>query len=149
MYLDENKLRSISSSFRNAIRKADLSVVSVGTEAHARMRDFPYGACAEATTLLAIHLIDNYSLKPLVGVVAQIEKAKTWYGSHHWLEHRRIIIDITADQFPMMKNPVIVTRHSALHSRYAKHVFRSPFHYHLEDQLDWMIRLYEAIIRHL
>ena len=146
MHLNEIELHSISKPFRQAIESADFSEASVGAEGHARMDPFPHGVCSEATTLLGIHLATKYMAEPLVGVIAQIEDNGKWFGSHHWLEHDDIIIDITADQFPMVKNPVLVTRQSEFHSKYAKHIFKDQSRFSLEDQQDWMVNLYNAII---
>src|SRR6266849_8715050 len=107
MDIDENKLRRISKGFRRAIEETDFSEASVGTEGHARMSGFPHGACAEATTLLGIYLTKDHSVSPLVEVIAQMVKDGIWLGSHHWLEYNEIVIDITADQFEMVSDPVI------------------------------------------
>lgn len=142
MHLDETSLLLISRAFRRAIENADLSEASVGREAYLRMYNFPDSACAEATTLLGICLTRDYDLSTLVKALAQIEEGDKWVGTHEWLEHNGIIIDITADQFSIVNEPVIVTRQSHFHSQYAREIYKYPVQFRLEDQPDWIVRLY-------
>jgi len=40
------------------------------------------------------------------------------YQSHAWLQRGNLIIDITADQFPEVEDPVIVTTRSPWHEQF-------------------------------
>ena len=109
------------------------------------MKSFPEGACSEACTLFGIYLSEKLGIKPLAERGGHIEEDSAWYGSHHWLEHKEIIIDIAADQFPMVKEPVIVTRISPFHDRYAQKRRTITSTFGLKHQPDWMIALYQAV----
>ncbi|MBI5214402.1 MAG: hypothetical protein HY960_01475 [Ignavibacteriae bacterium] len=147
--LNEDKLLSLAKSFRNAIDKADFSIEFVGDEGNNRMKSFPWGACGEATKLLGVYLTEKYHLESLFEVYAQIVEGKIWHGSHRWLEYNGIILDITPDQFGLVKDPVIVTSNSYFHSTFAKINCKTRYYYFLNDQPEWMIRIYQAIIKKL
>ena len=88
---------------------------------------------------------EELGIKPLAERCGQIEEGSAWCGSHHWLEHEEIIIDITADQFPMVKEPVIVKRISPFHDHYTQKRGNITSHFGLKHQPDWMIALYQAV----
>lgn len=143
-------LHTIAKRFRRAIATADISKSSVGEEAYLRMNKFPKGACSEVTDIFGIYLRKKYYIDALSFVVAQIEVGTKRFGSHKWLEHNDIIIDITADQFYSLNSqPVIVTRKSCFHLNYAKKVHRHEFKLSLKDLPKWEVRLYRAVVSHI
>ncbi|MCK5312147.1 MAG: hypothetical protein KAJ62_08555 [Desulfobacteraceae bacterium] len=141
----EKKLIHIANNFRKAIEQADLSETAVGREGYLRMDEFPHGSCSEACTLLGIFLVEEIQINPLLERCGQIEDGNHWYGSHHWLEHNDIVIDIAADQFPMVDEPVIVSRKSLLHTQYAHDLGTITTKFALRYEPQWMITLYETI----
>lgn len=72
---------------------------------------FPYGCCGDASNLLAKLLREN-----------DIEFEYVWgmrgEQSHAWLECDDLIIDITADQFPDIKEKIIVTNDKSWHNNF-------------------------------
>jgi hypothetical protein len=80
------------------------------------MADFPSGACGDAALLLTKHL-QLVGIWPLIYVCGQMAiRRRTQY--HAWLEYGELIIDITADQFEGISDPVIVTTDRAWHGRF-------------------------------
>jgi hypothetical protein len=145
MKLDEAKLFKIAKKFRKAIEKTDLSENKVGKEANLRMKKFPVESCAHICSILGAYLTTEYNLEPLLEVHAQIDDEKGPIAFHRWLEHDGIIIDITADQFALVKTPVIVSRDSSFHKQHAKVIsfYCDKFDISYEQ---YLINLYDAII---
>jgi len=145
MKVDEGELYSIATKFRQAIEHSDMSEEAVGREGHLRMKKFTNGACSEACTLLGLYLVEKLGIEPLAERCGQMEEGDQWYGSHHWLEHDGIIIDIAADQFPMVTEPVIVSRDSNFHNKYAQQKGTITNSFAAENETDWMLALYDAV----
>jgi len=112
-YNDQGALRTHCGRFRSAMEHADKHCLPIS------LQDFPRGACGDATLLLAKYLEEhgfgsfNYMLGSRNG------------HSHAWLQQGDLIVDITADQFPDVADPVIVTRQSDWHNKFqgeAQHV---------------------------
>ncbi len=141
------ELLPIVTKFRRAIEEADLSRQSIGEEASLRMQDFPSGACAEVTRILGIFLTTEHNVEPLVSKGGQIEKEEKWWGTHHWLEHDDIIIDITADQFPMNSEKVIVNNNSQFHIGYAQKRWKLECPFDLIHDPVWLVPLYKEVVR--
>lgn len=96
---DEIKnLRDLSKRFRNAIEKCDPKSLPV------TLQGFPYGACGDATLLLAKYLHENGC-----GQFDYVLGKRGDY-SHVWLQRGDLIVDITADQFEDQNTPIIVTK---------------------------------------
>jgi hypothetical protein len=106
------RVRGIALAFRRALEEhgPESSVSS--------LRHFPRDSCADAVLLLGAYLFDK-GIGPFEAVGGRFEDclSGTWY-SHAWLEREGVIVDITADQFPGMSEPVIVTRDPAWHRRF-------------------------------
>ena len=143
--MNEQQLLERAVRFRHAIAQADLAEEKVGREGFLRMEDFPHGACAEACTLLGLYLAEELNVEPLVELSGTIADGGKWYGSHHWLEHDGIIIDITVDQFPISTETVIVGRHSSFHERFATDINVVASSFALRNETPWMTALYQAI----
>jgi hypothetical protein len=77
---------------------------------------FPRGSCGDATDLLGTYLRERGAGKfyYVLGEKHQSE-CDGGYLSHAWLERDGVITDITADQFPEISEPVIVTTDSPWH----------------------------------
>lgn len=100
-------VRLAAAAFRQAIIECpDTGLVS--------LRDFPSGACGDAA--------------PLLGQFIQEQGYGEWlyvsgcregdYHSHAWLERDGWLLDITADQFPDVSDPVILTQDPTWHSQF-------------------------------
>lgn len=89
-----SKIKEISINLRNQIKSREITFI--GSDS------FPIGCCGNASDKLKNILIQ----KEFSG----IEYVWGFQGeqSHGWLEYKGFIIDITADQFPEMKNQEVI-----------------------------------------
>ena len=112
-------VRALAVAFRSAILLSDARRLPFS------LRDFPSGACGDASLLLA-HFLAEAGLYGAVYVSGLWERY-----SHAWLELGNLIIDITADQFtadpqaalvldglPETPDGVLVTTSRDWHSRF-------------------------------
>ncbi|MCH8496332.1 MAG: hypothetical protein LAT57_11980 [Balneolales bacterium] len=143
--MDEHEIRKIATRFREAIEKCNLTSGHVGQEAFSRMKNFPHCTCNEVSTLLGLYLVHKYNFSSLINYSGQVELGEKWLGTHSWLQSGNIVIDITADQFPMANCKVIVTKESEFHKNYIKQQFILTENFSFEDQPDWIINIYEEI----
>jgi hypothetical protein len=100
-----DEIRQAAARFRKAI------IVSGGGD-HIVFRDFPRGSCGDTSILLGEYLSElgygEWSYVP--GVRGR--------STHAWIEQRGVIVDITADQFEDMDEPVIVTTSRDWHGQF-------------------------------
>jgi hypothetical protein len=78
------------------------------------MQSFPRGACGDASILLGEYL--HRQGQDVLDYVAG-ERESDLY-SHAWLEKDGLIVDITADQFEGVSEPVIVTYDRTWHQQF-------------------------------
>ncbi len=104
-----NELKTVASIFRAAIESCELKNLSIGFET------FPYGSCGDATLLLGTYLIEQ-GFDPFHYVCGEKRNTATddWHP-HAWLQKSNLVVDITADQFPDITDPVIVSNNSSWH----------------------------------
>lgn len=74
---------------------------------------FPHGACLTSTIVLAQYLL-RFDDKNAFSIV----RGWNQNTSHAWLEYNEYIIDITADQFPEIDEPVYITADKKFHSQF-------------------------------
>lgn len=102
-----NKIRKLCIDIRDAIIKLEPEELPNSSF----LLRFPYGCCGDASNLLAKYLRDN-----------NIESEYVWgmrgEQSHAWLESGELIIDITADQFPEIKEKILVTTDKSWHREF-------------------------------
>lgn len=110
-----SKIESIKMSarrFRLALEKCPKNILP------GQFKEFPSGSCGDASLLLAKYLTS--------GGLGQFDYVKgetgsrrdgTWH-THGWIQQSDLIIDITADQFPEVDIPVIVTADRTWHDRF-------------------------------
>lgn len=86
---------------RRAFEQGELSLPSFD--------EFPRGSCGDASEMLGQFLHD--------AGLGRWYLHSTWFGewSHGWIEQAGLIVDITADQFETVADPVLVTRDRAWH----------------------------------
>gem|GEM_PF-2325767 len=76
-------------------------------------QDFPGGACGDASELLGQYLTDC-----VFGAWTYVSAARTDGWTHAWVEQDGLIADITADQFPDVTEPCVVTANSEWHGQW-------------------------------
>lgn len=143
--MNESNIYLLASHFRETFEQIELSQEVIGEEAFLRMKEFPDGTCSEVCTVVGVYFTEELGLAPLAERVAQIEEGERWFGTHQWLEYDGIIVDITADQFSMVEEPVIVSRQSTFHEHYANQKATITTTFGLEHTPTWMIPLYRAV----
>jgi len=101
------EIRKLSAELRNAITKMGPEELPNSSF----LLRFPNGCCGDASNLLAKYLREN-----------NIESQYVWgmkgEQSHAWLECCDLIIDITADQFPEIKEKILVTSDKSWHKNF-------------------------------
>lgn len=108
MACSENELIELAGIFREAILACDRRKLFI------TLQGFPNGACGDASYLLAKYFDDNGcgQFEYVLG------ERRPKYHSHAWLEQNGIIVDITADQFDGIDNPVLVTTDHSWHAQF-------------------------------
>jgi hypothetical protein len=107
----ELHIREAALRFRVAIQSADRKKLAIG------LQNFPRGACSDSALLLGTYLTDQH-----LGEFSLVTGRKYPDGNlrtHGWLSGEGLIVDITADQFPEIKDPVIVVVDSPWHDEWA------------------------------
>ena len=135
---DINKLIKLAGSFRSAIVESDPELLVVD------LQNFPYGACGNASLLLAKYLENNECGK--FDYILGKREGK----SHAWLQNGSLIVDITADQFQDQNKTVIVTMNHCWHSSFNvinKHI--ADFLIYDENTISELSATFEQILRHI
>jgi hypothetical protein len=131
-------LKKFVSCFRQAI---EIAKENMDLE---QFKSFPLGTCSDVSVLLGMILMKNgYGHFHLVcGEIGEQDQ------THAWLEKNDLIIDITADQFPEIKNKVIISRDSSWHNSF-KNINKSPltiFSLNILDDYEAIFKRFEIII---
>lgn len=93
------------------------------------LRDFPRGSCGDASVLLGEYLYQTgHGQWDYVAGEREPD-----LHSHAWLEQDGLIVDITADQFNDVDQPVIVTSDRSWHQQFS---YQEPRHPALIDVYD-------------
>ncbi len=111
--IDLARVKSLAVQFRAAFERCDPNRLPD------TLKQFPYGACGDAVLLLARFLREQGIETPFTYVPGQ-RGASPDLQSHIWLEAEGVVVDITADQFPEVAEPVIVAGNSAWHETFTK-----------------------------
>jgi len=113
--LTTQDLALVALEFRRAIERSNL-------RRHARvMSRFPVGCCKQGSQLLARFLVTELKV-PLVTFV-HAERGGTgggYWQSHVWLSVNQHYIDITADQYPEIESPVVVSASDGWHTSWER-----------------------------
>lgn len=115
---EEDRIRDLAMQLRRALDSGPRSELPLS------MREFPRGACGDASLLLGALLADcGLAGFELVSADRGRIDDGTW-TSHAWLARGPLIVDITADQFPDAPAAVIVARDSVWHTRFSVEYIR-------------------------
>lgn len=127
--------------FREAILRCPPKSLGIAFEC------FPRGACGDTSDLLCEYL------KEIGFQNVWYVSGECWdpdYQSHAWVEVDGAIVDITADQFPEVSEPVLVTRDRAWHSRFDPVTRKERGHLQSDVQTDQTLsRAFRQIKAHL
>ena len=100
-------LHQLASQFRTTIEKCEKARLPEG------MKDFPDGACSDASLLLA-KFLEQRGLG-----LFDLQGGERGGSTHAWLQRDDLVVDITADQFPDMELPVIAQHNSSWHDTFS------------------------------
>lgn len=130
-------LFELASRFRHAILTSDPSTIPLAT-----LREFPHGACGDASLLLAKYLQVN-------GWGQSLYVLGERRGRHHaWLQLQDFTVDITADQFSDQDAAVIVATESPWHSSFNGKIHNvADFCLYDRDSAFQLTRAYDVITR--
>jgi hypothetical protein len=103
-------LNRLATKFRAAIFACDKKRLFI------TLQRFPNGACGDASYLLAKYF-EEQGCGQFEYVLGE---RRPNYRSHAWLENNGVIVDITADQFEGIDNPVMITTDRAWHAQFVE-----------------------------
>jgi hypothetical protein len=106
--MDEAQARRLAQRFRRAIEDGTPLAHDIVFER------FPAGSCGD-TALLLGRFLREHGARDIRYVLGKRRQGDDW-GSHAWLTVDGLIVDITADQFDEVDDPVIVAVASAWHA---------------------------------
>ena len=101
-------VRAAATSFRTALEQGGLRLISLA--------QFPHGSCGDTCELLGQFLFDS-GLGQWIYCSGQRDEP---FQTHAWLERDGLILDITADQFGDIHEPVLLTRDHGWHAKYSR-----------------------------
>ena len=106
------EIRLAAERFREAIERSDWNL---DMDRYFILRSL--GAmCKPASMLVGKYLLEELDCQPIEFVSAQEwSDNESLDRSHFWLEHEGLIVDISADQYPEIEQPVIVTTDRSWH----------------------------------
>jgi hypothetical protein len=92
------RIEEICMALRSEILRGEVNFIN--------SENFPEGCCGNVSQDFLIHRLVAAGFKETVYVNGTSAK----YPSHGWLEYQDYIIDITADQFPEITEPVLIVK---------------------------------------
>jgi hypothetical protein len=105
------EIHTIATAFRRAIESCDRASLPSSFNA------FPLGSCDDAAALLGRYF-HEHGLEFLLVAGSRGSMARGTWNSHAWLSRDRMIVDITADQYPEITETVLVTEDQSWHSQF-------------------------------
>ncbi|WP_426502926.1 hypothetical protein ACPPVO_35540 [Dactylosporangium sp. McL0621] len=99
-------MRAAASAFRAGLERGGLRMISLA--------QFPKGSCGDTCELLGQFLAD----KGLGDWQYRSGQRDEPFHTHAWLEQNGLILDITADQFPDINEPVVLTWAPGWHAQF-------------------------------
>lgn len=110
--MDKHRVELIANTVRRAIEACSPTQLP--------WPSFPRGACGDASLILG-QVLDDAGIEGFEYVCGNKYKGDgEWYSSHGWLANGEWIVDITADQFPDVHEPVIVSCDSEWHAQWVQ-----------------------------
>lgn len=107
--MDQHRIERIAAAVRRAIEMCEPTELP--------WPRFPLGACGDSALVLG-QVLDDEGIKGFMYVYGNKYHSDGSPYSHAWLRRDEWIIDITADQFVDVHEPVIVTNNSEWHGQW-------------------------------
>lgn len=141
--MNDFNLIEISKIFRAAIESIRIE------NRPPEFKEFPAGACGDATLLLGTYFSDCGILGfEYVSGERGVKAENTWH-THAWLQKENCIIDITADQFPEVTESVIVCENSSWHKTFTAESMDCSDFRELNGNMGYLYSLYEEILLYI
>jgi hypothetical protein len=121
---DAEEVRNAAARFRAALDQGGLRLCSLA--------NFPRGSCGDTSELLGQYLSDSGFGTWRYRSGVQTDPAGI---THAWIERDGLILDITADQFPDISEPVVLTMDRTWHDAHF-----TPMASHGAADLEWFAR---------
>jgi hypothetical protein len=112
------KLMSLAAEFREAMETIARVPCGVPDVVRHNFKAFPKDMCERTSNLLGRYLRENGIESAEYVCRGRRKKSGPGNERHAWLEVCGLVIDITADQFPDQREPVIVTADHSWHSTF-------------------------------
>ena len=97
--------------FRDALEKFSKSTGYIGLD------NFPHGACADSSLLLAKYLKES-GIYRFCFITGKFFDLQGEICTHAWLEKNDLVVDITSDQFSEISNPVFIIQKNAWYEKF-------------------------------
>jgi hypothetical protein len=108
--LDYERVKHIATAVRRAFKSCDPTELPW---------PFPRHACGDTAMILG-QVLDEHGIEGFMYVWGEKHGPRGKYSSHGWLQNGEWIVDITADQFSDVHDPVIVTNCSPWHEAWGQ-----------------------------
>jgi hypothetical protein len=136
------RLRDVALNFRTGIEQCDRRSLPITFE------DFPQGACGDASLLLGKYLHNRGfgSFQYVCGIRRQLDEKH----EHAWLRQGAVIIDITADQFVEIHEPIIVTTDHRWHDTFSlRNQHEADYELYDDSTKDMFANAYRRIVANI
>lgn len=130
--------KKIALVFRKAFEETDFTNFSD------KLCHFPKHSCVIASIVLGYYFYKNHIGNFFLKKAAKMQNQLIW---HSWLTYGNIIIDITADQFLEIENPVIVTTHSVWHEKFKERIIIKLINERIMERI--YFKIYYKIIKRI
>lgn len=94
------------------VRNAAHCVYEEKTINHFCIAEFPKGWCGCLSRVLGAELSRKYPAEDFYYVCGELYYSNGDWTSHAWVRYKDWILDITADQFPGINEPIVITHTS-------------------------------------
>ena len=94
------------------VRNAARCVYEEKTISHFCIAEFPKGWCGCLSRVLGAELSRKYPAEDFHYVCGELYYSNGDWTSHAWVRYKDWILDITADQFPEINEPIVITHTS-------------------------------------
>jgi len=94
------------------VRNAAHCVYEEKTINHFCISEFPKGWCGCLSRVLGAELSRKYPAEDFYYVCGELYYSNGDWTSHAWVRYKDWILDITADQFPGINEPIVITHTS-------------------------------------
>jgi hypothetical protein len=123
---ESKKIKEAAKEFRAGIENIDTSFLP-----HT-MRSFPIGSCGDTSLLLGTYFIEK-GFGQFSYICRSFDSDSFNFNSHAWIQKENLFVDITADQFPEIREKILVAYNSKWHLKFTEPVLDGLADYRIYD----------------